>query len=84
MSNNATTSPKTIESSAQMNLTRSARIESLRKTYALLQNGEFDPEDRSDMACLLADIRHWCDQYGIDFYASCAQSHLHYLEEKTE
>lgn len=36
------------------------------------------------VACLLADLRHMCDRYRVDFYKSLDMSYQHYVEEKLD
>ncbi len=68
------------------NAVRSARVYELMSVYAAVKGEVFDLEDaccdHSELASMLADIRHWCDQHGVDFYAAERLSYSHYLEEK--
>jgi hypothetical protein len=68
------------------NEVRSARIDELMSVYAAVKGEVFSLEDaccdHSELASMLADIRHWCDQHGVNFYAAERLSYSHYLEEK--
>lgn len=68
------------------NEVRSARVGELMAVYAAVKGEVFSLEDaicdHSELASMLADIRHWCDQHGVDFYAAERLSYSHYLEEK--
>lgn len=67
------------------NEVRAARVNELMAVYATVKGEVFDLEDvRSDhteLASMFADIRHWCDQHRVDFYAAMKMSYGHYLEE---
>jgi len=44
-----------------------------------------EPEDkRTQLADLLADLRHWCDQHDVDFDEVCEGSREVYREEILE
>jgi hypothetical protein len=65
---------------------RSARVDELMAVYAAVKGEMFSLAeatcDHSELASMLADIRHWCDQHGVDFYVAERLSYSHYLEEK--
>lgn len=68
------------------NEVRAGRVSTLLSVRAAIMGEEFDPEsaasDETEVACLLADIRHWCDQNGVDFFAAEKLSYQHYLAER--
>ncbi len=42
----------------------------------------FEDEQEAPLVDLLADLRHWADAKGFDFFAALDTSYLHYLREK--
>lgn len=67
------------------NAVRCARVDALMVAYAATKGEVYEEEEARtgplEVASMLADIRHWCDQHGIDFYAAEKFSYQHYLEE---
>ena len=67
------------------NEVRAARVNELMTVYAIVKVEVFDLKDvcrdHTELASMLADIRHWCDLHCVDFYAAMKMSYGHYLEE---
>ncbi|MDT8992698.1 hypothetical protein RQP54_17635 [Curvibacter sp. APW13] len=63
---------------------RAARIDLMTELYAPL--ADVDPDDgrQSLAASLLADIRHWCDQHGVNVFEALDASYQLYLEERVK
>lgn len=54
--------------------------------YEFIVGSETDADDRSHtrLACVLADMRHWCLKHGVDFDAAVDYSNTHFTEELEE
>lgn len=65
---------------------RAQRIDALLIAYNKIVDNYSDGSnaDHLDLACILADMRHWCDERGADFYAALDLSYRHYLEERAD
>lgn len=65
---------------------RLMRVEAVRKAYDAARGEPFDAADRTaaSLACILADIRHWCDAHDVDFHRACDLGYEHYIEELAE
>jgi hypothetical protein len=68
---------------------RAMRIEMLRNRYNLLIDPDTCDETEGirsypDMACLLADMKHWCDFFKIDFTEIQRLSEIQYQGESAE
>lgn len=67
------------------NAVRCARVDALMMAYAATKGEVYEEEETRtgplELASVLADIRHWCDEHGIDFYKAEKLSYQHYLEE---
>ena len=65
---------------AATNISRTENIYRLMLVYAQYQGGEEDPE--SLVIDLLTDLRHYCDEYGLNLGKLDRVAHEHYLYEK--
>lgn len=64
---------------------RARRLDSVFDAYADATPGWRDGESSlsaSDLSWLLADIQHWCEQNGVDFFEAEELSYVHYLAER--
>lgn len=66
---------------------RALRIDALFIAYSEITDDNSDAliiRDYLDLACVLADMRHWCDLHSADFFAALDLSYQHYLEERAD
>jgi hypothetical protein len=64
------------------NCERTARIDGVLRERS--KSAGFEPDtklDESDVACLMADIRRWCDANSVDYFHADRVAYQHYLEE---
>lgn len=58
-------------------------IQHAKKALKFYLNGAA-PENNLAVRDLLADVKHYCDAYTIDFYAELDAAHRNYTEEVVE
>jgi hypothetical protein len=65
------------------NQLRSDRITAALKAHAETTGEDFDPADQSltNLACLMADILHWCAKHKVDFSDAERLARIHFDEE---
>ena len=63
---------------------RAQRIEALAKVYEQLTGNVIEEGRKVFVSAMLADIRHWCDLYQVDFHGACDLSYEHYLDERAQ
>lgn len=65
---------------------RALRIDALFATYNEITDYDSDDSDidHLSLACVLADMRHWCNLHNVDFFAALDLSYQHYLEERAD
>lgn len=67
------------------NAVRCARVDALMMAYAATKGEVYEEAEARtgplELASVLADVRHWCDKHGIDFFEAEKLSYQHYLEE---
>jgi hypothetical protein len=51
------------------------------EAVALIAAQYGDQDDYENLTDLLANLRHWSDAHGVDFYAALDMSYRHYLAE---
>jgi hypothetical protein len=68
---------------APTNTDRAARITAALKVHAEVTGEDFDPADQSltNLACLMADILHWCAKHKVDFGDAERLARIHFDEE---
>ena len=57
---------------------------SVRKIHQLLKREYSPAADADDIEHLFADLRHYCESRGVDFYELERASYLPYLQERGE
>jgi hypothetical protein len=65
---------------ANANRQRALVAKSIMAKYVRIKGDPYD--NKSNVVDILTDLRHYCEQFGIDFHAACDSSYQHYLEEK--
>ena len=58
-----------------------SRVREVIATYNSLRGNDSQP-GQADVADLLADMRHYCDSEGIEFFDVLTASENYYLEER--
>lgn len=66
------------------NSDRAKRIDMIQILYGQIMGEEADESCRSatSLACILADMRHWCVEHGVDFSDALSTSDSHFAEEQ--
>ena len=65
------------------NEARAARIQKVLADYYLALEGVAGtPDEHAEvLSSLLADARHWCDRYNVEFWKRDRAGYEHYLQE---
>lgn len=68
------------------NHARSNRIYGVMEKYREYgADGNLNHNDKEECVTdILADLRHYCDENGVDFHQACDMSYQHYNAELTE
>jgi hypothetical protein len=68
------------------NSDRAKRIDMIQILYGQIMGEEADESCRSatSLACILADMRHWCVEHEVDFSEALGISESHFAEEAEE
>lgn len=67
------------------NADRAERVNAVMEAYQNLSDpNECFEGDSGSVACLLADIMHWCDQNDARFGGVLATAEMHYAEERED
>lgn len=53
-----------------------------RATKALHEYAECDCDKEANVTDLLTDLRHYCDEHGIDYAEQDKRAYAHYVAEK--
>lgn len=64
------------------NSDRASRIDGALRDHAITSGMEPDEQpEHGELACFLADVRHWCDANDVDYHDAEHASYQHYIEE---